>query len=86
MFINQTKESLTVGELLKLLKDYPKDSIVLFQDLTFNSSKKQPVMDIVIREEEYLRLKGEKRLAIMLLNKEIRLPRKTENEDNENEG
>lgn len=76
MFIgkqNKNKESLTNGELIELLKEYPKDSIILFQDLSFNSSKKQAVLDIVIRQEEYINHKKKQSKAIILLNENLRL-------------
>lgn len=68
MFIGENKESLTNGDLIKLLKNYPKDSIVLFQDLNFSSSKKEAVNDVVVREEEYIN-HDTKTKAIILLNK-----------------
>lgn len=77
MFIgkqNKNKESLTNGELIELLSKYPKDSIILFQDLSFNSSKKQAVLDIVVRQEEYINHKKKKpSKAIILLNENLRL-------------
>ncbi len=81
MFISESKESLTVGELVKLLKNYSDDSIVLFQDLKFNSSKKEPVNDIIIRNEEYLNHNNKKSQAIILLNKEVSIA--TEGNKNE---
>lgn len=80
MFISETNESLTVGELIELLKNYSKDSIVLFQDLKFNSSKKEPVNDIIIRNEEYLNHGNKKSQAIILLNKRISIPEVEKNE------
>lgn len=70
---NKNKESFTNGELIELLKQYPKESIILFQDLSFNSSKKQAVNDIVIREEEYVNHKNKKSKAIILLNENLRV-------------
>jgi len=74
MFIGESKESLTVGELLKLLKNYSPDSIVLFQDLKFNSSKKEPINDIIIRNEQYLNHDNKESQAIILLNKQVSIP------------
>ena len=80
MFISETNESLTVGELIELLKNYSKDSIVLFQDLKFNSSKKEPVNDIIIRNEEYLNHNNKKSQAIILLNKMVSIAGSGKNE------
>ena len=80
MFIGESKESLTVGELIKLLKNYSDDSIVLFQDLKFNSSKKEPVNDIIIRNEEYLNHDNKKSQAIILLNQKVSIAGSGKNE------
>ena len=40
-------------ELQQVLKQYPDNALVMFQDFTFNSSKKQLIKDIVFREEIY---------------------------------
>ena len=80
MFIGESNESLTNGELIELLKNYPDDSIVLFQDLKFNSSKKEPVNDIIIRNEEYLNHNNKKSQAIILLNKMVSIAGSGKNE------
>ena len=73
MFLDENNESITNGELIKLLKKYPEDSIILFQDLSFNSSQKQAVNDIVIREEQYINHENKKSKAIILLNENLRI-------------
>jgi len=80
MFIGESNESLTNGELIELLKNYPDDSIVLFQDLKFNSSKKEPVNDIIIRNEEYLNHNNKKSQAIILLNQRVSIAGSGKNE------
>lgn len=76
MFIGENNESLCVGELKKLLKGYSNDSIILFQDLKFNSSKKEPILDVIIRNEEYINHKNKKSQAIILLNKTVSVSKK----------
>lgn len=73
MFMGESKkESMTNGELVNILKNYPDNAIILFQDLSFNSSQKQPINDIVIREEEYINHKNKKTKAIILLNEDLK--------------
>ncbi|MBQ3414209.1 MAG: hypothetical protein IJH39_02450 [Clostridia bacterium] len=61
------------GDLIKILKEYPEDSIILFQDFNFKSSKKQVVRDVIVRQEHYPLNKCENGKSIILINKFLNL-------------
>ena len=61
------------GDLIKILKEYPEDSIILFQDFNFKSSKKQVVRDVIVRQEQYPLNKCENGKSIILINKFLNL-------------
>lgn len=61
------------GELINILKEYPEDSIILFQDFNFKSSKKQVVRDVIVRQEEYPLNKTKNGKSIILINQYLNL-------------
>lgn len=62
------EKAITNKDLQDLLKKYPDDALILFQDFNFSSSKKQVVKDVIIRKECYPNYKNTNGLSIILIN------------------
>lgn len=68
MHISQfNKQYLTVGKLLKSLKDYPNNTPVFVEDVSIGQQyRRKQILGITIKKEEYINRRGEKNTAIVL--------------------
>lgn len=68
MHISQfNKQYLTVGKLLKSLKDYPNNTPVFVEDVSIGQQyRRKQILDVTIKKEEYINRRGEKSTAIVL--------------------
>ena len=75
------EKAITNGELIKFLKNYPEDDLIMFQDFNFSSGKKETVKDVIIRKEEYPFNNNEKGETIILINEFLNLNKINNNPD-----